>query len=90
MRSSLWRSILRQRLPEHIIESATVIASNIDPNRKCERCGRSANGVEMHHWAPFQVFEDFHSWPTSWLCPNCHLEWHRKMNGYRFERANEL
>lgn len=41
----------------------------------CERCG-SAEGSEVHHWAPSYLFEDSHDWPKSYLCRACHLEWH--------------
>lgn len=42
----------------------------------CERCGTD-EGVELHHWAPREWFEDdCDLWPTGWLCPICHAEWH--------------
>jgi hypothetical protein len=44
---------------------------------ECERCGRT--GTEYHHWAPQAVFIDADLWPTAWLCPKCHGEWHRVM-----------
>lgn len=41
----------------------------------CERCG-SADGAEVHHWAPSHLFDDPDDWPTSYLCRKCHREWH--------------
>jgi hypothetical protein len=41
----------------------------------CERCG--SRGVEEHHWAPHHLFDDSWDWPTSFLCRDCHMRWHR-------------
>jgi hypothetical protein len=49
-----------------------------DPPEPCERCG-SSDGTQQHHWAPYAVFLDADSWPTSWLCPECHALWHAAM-----------
>jgi hypothetical protein len=60
-------------------------ASRIDvgnPAQACARCGEAE--AELHHWAPFAVFNDFDQWPTSWLCRKCHWTWHTRMNGYRW------
>lgn len=46
-------------------------------NPMCERCGTA--GTEYHHWAPRAVFLDADEWPTAWLCPRCHSEWHQVM-----------
>lgn len=46
----------------------------------CERCGKYEL-LEKHHWAPFKLFEDADSWPTSMLCRACHEEWHMKVTG---------
>lgn len=48
----------------------------------CERCG-ATTGVERHHWAPVYIFgwDEAEQWPTSMLCPPCHREWHRMVNG---------
>lgn len=43
----------------------------------CERCG-SPDGSEEHHWAPWHLFgDDAMTWPTSYLCLECHVKWHR-------------
>ncbi|WP_425518228.1 HNH endonuclease [Nitratireductor kimnyeongensis] len=42
----------------------------------CERCG-STEGTEVHHWAPWHLFDDADEWPTSNLCKSCHTRWHR-------------
>lgn len=44
----------------------------------CERCG-SEDGSELHHWAPQYLFDDADEWPTSYLCRDCHGEWHSKV-----------
>lgn len=41
----------------------------------CERCG-SYSRVEWHHWAPRYLFDDADSWPTAYLCRECHRRWH--------------
>lgn len=46
----------------------------------CARCG--APGVEVHHTAPREVFDDCDEWPTVDLCPAHHREWHRRMNAW--------
>jgi hypothetical protein len=75
-------SIGLTKLPQHIRDAAPLIANNIDPKVRCARCGSNANGVEVHHWAPFARFHDFDQWPTSMLCIDCHVEWHSRMDGY--------
>lgn len=44
----------------------------------CERCGNT-DGSEVHHWAPWHLFEDAAEWPTSHLCKSCHAKWHAKV-----------
>ena len=45
----------------------------------CEICG--AVGVELHHFAPQAMKDDFAphwaKWPTIYLCRKCHQLWHR-------------
>jgi hypothetical protein len=43
----------------------------------CHRCGQ-VGPIEQHHFAPWSLFDDAHDWPTAWLCPPCHREWHQK------------
>jgi hypothetical protein len=81
-------SIAVAKLQQHIRDAAPLNANNIDANARCARCGSNANGVELHHWAPFGRFKDFDQWPTSMLCTACHLEWHSKMNGYVWQQPN--
>ena len=76
--------ILRTKLDSITMETAPVVANNIT-GEKCQRCGLWVFGVERHHWAPADVFKDFHQWPTAWLCPKCHHRWHETMNGYRWK-----
>lgn len=56
--------------------------SHLGKNPPCERCGQP--NTELHHWAPGATFEDSASWPTSWLCAECHRQWHQRMTGYRW------
>jgi hypothetical protein len=61
--------------------------------RACARCG-TLTGSEEHHWAPRAIFGMWSAdqWPTSWLCPACHQEWHGMMaraKGRRIDGAND-
>ena len=49
----------------------------------CARCG--CPGVEIHHTAPAEVFDDSDEWPTIELCVGHHREWHRRMNAWARE-----
>jgi len=50
---------------------------------ECECCHGLAF-CEWHHWAPREFFgEDCERWPTSVLCQECHVLWHRTMNQTR-------
>lgn len=49
----------------------------------CERCG-DTEGVELHHYAPRNMFPDADNWATGHLCPDCHRLWHTTMDGYRW------
>ena len=49
------------------------------PSDPCERCGK-VDYLDNHHWAPRHLFgDDCNNWPTAWLCPTCHREWHAKV-----------
>ena len=50
-----------------------------DPGQSCARCGEWKDGVELHHWAPWEFFIDAWKWPTSYLCRSCHGKWHKIM-----------
>jgi hypothetical protein len=52
-------------------------ADKWNADKTCEHCG--ARGCEYHHFAPRAIFNDADSWPTAWLCPNCHRLWHQSM-----------
>lgn len=54
--------------------------------RFCSRCGRRDVPLQVHHWAPRARFEDADDWPTSALCHDCHIAWHRVM-GWRPESS---
>ena len=52
----------------------------------CEHCGDETSGVELHHWAPFSVFDlDAANWPTSYLCRKCHRLWHSRISGRKIK-----
>ena len=55
----------------------------------CERCG-DTEGVELHHYAPRNMFDDYHKWATGHLCPACHRLWHTTMDGYRWRARRNL
>lgn len=63
------------------VDDLSIIADNRRPERACAHCG--ALGTEQHHWAPWHLFEDADSWPTSYLCVPCHRLWHRTIVGHR-------
>lgn len=50
---------------------------NWNSDKTCEHCG--SRGCELHHFAPRAIFNDADSWPTAWLCTECHRLWHRAM-----------
>ena len=55
---------------------AVAESEHVEP---CGVCG-TLKGSELHHWAPESLddwFEEPHRWPTVWLCPRHHDEWHR-------------
>ena len=42
-------------------------------------------GTEWHHFAPRNTFtDDADSWPVLPLCRPHHVEWHTRMDGYRW------
>lgn len=44
--------------------------------------------TEIHHFAPRNTFGDEADlWPVAPLCREHHVEWHRRMDGYRWQRA---
>lgn len=58
-------------------------------NPPCQVCG--SFGTEVHHWAPAAVFgAESALWPTALLCPDCHSEWHRRMEEYYAARSPQL
>lgn len=53
----------------------------------CVVTGCETPGHEYHHFAPSAVFgEDAWLWPCLPLCQPHHVEWHQRMNGYRWGR----
>jgi hypothetical protein len=46
-------------------------------------CGRL--DVEMHHFAPQNMFPDADNWPYLPLCKTHHRLWHTTMDGYKFQ-----
>ena len=63
-------------------EELPLVRDYLHDIRPCERCG-SSEGSQLHHWAPWEIFEDANCWPCSWLCRRCHSEWHTKINRAR-------
>lgn len=59
----------------------------INPGRVYDPCSVSRceeTPTEYHHFAPCNTFEDAWDWPCLPLCRPHHLEWHRRMDGYRW------
>lgn len=51
-------------------------------NPPCAVCG--AFGTQLHHWAPRELFgPECEHWPTSYLCPGCHNDWHTRIKHAR-------
>lgn len=51
----------------------------------CVVKGCETPGHEYHHFAPCAVFSDEASlWPYMPLCRPHHVEWHQRMDGYRW------
>lgn len=58
-----------------------------DAHPPCERLGCTAAVTEYHHFAPYNTFPmEADQWPTAYLCREHHIEWHRRMDGYRWHR----
>jgi len=74
--------ILHAKLTADEKANAVVADDRVASRPACARCGSKTGGVELHHWAPFSRFTDFHLWPTAPLCRACHRRWHETMNGY--------
>jgi hypothetical protein len=72
------QSVARSRFSSAVLADLPLVRDDRSPDYPCERCGEL--GVERHHWGPYSVFgwPDYETWPTSWLCPPCHREWHRR------------
>lgn len=50
---------------------------NVESGRTCEYEGCTNTDVELHHWGPRHLFQDYGHWPTSWLCRSVHHPlWH--------------
>jgi hypothetical protein len=56
---------------------------------ECTVEGCTTDGVEMHHFAPRNVFGSTEAdrWPYLPLCRTHHVEWHRTMDGYRWNAS---
>jgi hypothetical protein len=66
------------------IDNLPIRFDNRTTNVACEVCG--CVGAELHHWAPKVVFGDeAEDWPKSYLCPEHHEYWARKIVDY-FQR----
>lgn len=60
------------------IEWIPIIADYRTTKNPCGRCGSFE--TEEHHWGPKHIFkDDWHLWPTSYLCVPCHLDWHARI-----------
>jgi hypothetical protein len=76
-------AIARWKIDGATARGAPIVQVNT-PVASCARCG--APSVELHHWAPRSLFDDFDLWPTAWLCRACHERWHDLMQAAVFRR----
>ena len=52
-------------------------------HKECPICKRTEL-LETHHLAPRAIFgAEAGAWPTVDVCGDCHMRWHRCMDGYR-------
>lgn len=81
--------ISKESIPADILDNLPVFETYLDHKNTCEVCGK--NGVELHHWAPKELFPDnFENWPKSNLCPDCHQKWHNAVtNPFRLLRRQK-
>ena len=53
----------------------------------CVYSGCTVTPTEYHHFAPRNTFgSDADSWPCLPVCRAHHVEWHQRMDGYRWHR----
>lgn len=59
--------------------SLPIVRDNRTDKNPCVICGSTE--TERHHWAPGAVFgfKEAERWPTAYLCPLHHREWHQMM-----------
>lgn len=64
-----------------------VFRSNDDRIETCVVADCESTLVERHHFAPRNTFgEQADDWPVLPLCRAHHVEWHTRMDGYRWHR----
>lgn len=55
----------------------------------CSVRGCQSKETEYHHFAPYNTFgREADDWPVMPLCREHHVEWHRRMNGYQWNRRS--
>lgn len=59
---------------------------DLSPYPPCSYRGCSGGGEDMHHFAPRNTFKDADDWPVLPLCRTHHVEWHTRMDGYRWHK----
>lgn len=53
----------------------------------CSYRGCTTTPTEYHHFAPRNTFgDDADAWPCLPLCREHHVDWHQRMDGYRWHR----
>ena len=59
-------------------DSLPIFSDYRETAEPCAVCG-STEGTEYHHYSPRHLFGgDADKWPTGYLCPAHHREWHLK------------
>lgn len=74
--------LFEKRYPFDIVDARQ---QNIYP--ACSVSGCADEGREFHHFAPRNTFgREAEAWPVLPLCRPHHLDWHQRMDGYRWHR----
>jgi hypothetical protein len=55
---------------------------------ECEVIGCTNIGYEIHHWLPEHLSDEHYLWPTSKLCREHHLEWHKLTKTGQWRKRN--
>lgn len=82
-------SSVPKTVAEHLVRNGTPIEwTQVNQPRSkpgCAVTGCTDPGVDNHHFAPRNTFgAEAEAWPVLPLCRRHHVEWHQRMDGYRW------